>query len=51
MVKMQKKVVVTGLGALAPNGNSVDHFGLQLNLVLAESLLLPILMHQIIGYQ
>jgi len=23
---MQKKVVVTGLGALAPNGNSVDHF-------------------------
>jgi 3-oxoacyl-[acyl-carrier-protein] synthase II len=23
---MQKKVVITGLGALAPNGNSVDHF-------------------------
>ena len=23
---MQKKIVVTGLGALAPNGNSVDHF-------------------------
>jgi 3-oxoacyl-[acyl-carrier-protein] synthase II len=25
-MKMQKKVVVTGLGALAPNGNSVEHF-------------------------
>ena len=48
---MQKKVVVTGLGALAPNGNSVDHFWSAIESGTSGIALSPILMHQIIGYQ